>query len=143
MHIMTSLTSFEPFEDFAPDFFRRFLPRTMPLLEPLQEIRIDVEDDDKQYVVRAEIPGAKKEDLRVEVDGNRVTIAADIRKDREATKDKGRMLVRETYEGSVSRSFSLPQDIDEAHVSAKLDNGVLQLALPKREGSRNRRIAVE
>lgn len=68
---------------------------------------------------------------------------ADIRKDREATKDKGRMLVRETYEGSVSGSFSLPQDIDEAHVSAKLDNGVLQLALPKREGSRNRRIAVE
>jgi HSP20 family protein len=140
---MSALTRFEPFEDFVPDFFRRFMPRGMPMLEPMQDIRVDIEEDDKQYVVRAEIPGAKKEDLRVEVDGNRVSIAAEIRKDREETKQKGRVLVRETYEGNVSRSFSLPQDIDDTRVGAKLDNGVLKLTLPKSEGSRNRRVTIE
>ena len=106
---MSALTRFEPFEDFVPDFFRRIMPRGMPLLEPMQDIRIDIEEDEKQYIVRAEIPGAKKEDLRVEVDGNRVSIAAEVRKDREETKQKGRMLVRETYEGSVFRSFYSPR----------------------------------
>lgn len=140
---MSALTRFEPFEDFVPDFFRRFMPRGMPVLEPMQDIRIDIEEDDKQYVVRAEIPGAKKEDLRVEVDGNRVSIAAEVKKDREEKNQKGRVLVRETYEGNVSRSFSLPQDIDESRIAAKLDNGVLKLTLPKSEGSRNRRVTIE
>jgi HSP20 family protein len=106
------------------------------------DIRIDVTENDKDYSVRAEIPGAKKEDIRVSVDGNFVSIAAEVRKEKEE-KSGGRVLVRETYYGSASRGFSLAHEIDAQKVVAKLEDGVLKLTLPKREGSASRSITVQ
>jgi HSP20 family protein len=143
---MNALTRLERLDDMFPELFRRFMqPMSFAGTEPLGEIRIDIDENDKSYTVKAEVPGAKKDDIRVEVDGNRVSIAAEVRKDREEKEpgDKGRVLVRETYRGSVSRSFTLAQDIDETGVAAKLEDGVLKLTLPKRAGSRNRQIAIE
>ena len=70
---MNALTRLERLDEFMPDFFRR-LSRPLASADGPGEIRIDVTENDKDYQVRAEIPGAKKEDIRVSVDGNFVSI---------------------------------------------------------------------
>jgi HSP20 family protein len=140
-HFMNALTRFERLDDFLPDFFRR-LSRPLALAESPGEIRIDVTENDKDYQVRAEIPGAKKDDIRVQVDGNFVFIGAEVRKEREE-KSGGRVLVKESYYGSASRGFSLAHEIDAKAVVAKLEDGVLKLTLPKREGTGARAIAIQ
>jgi HSP20 family protein len=139
---MNALTRFERFDDLMPELFRRFArPLTLAEAAPA-EIRIDVTENDKDYLVRAEIPGAKKEDIRVSVDGNFVSIAAEVKKEREE-KSGGRTLVRETYYGSASRGFSLAHEIDGKAVVAKLEDGVLKLTLPKHEGTAARAIPIQ
>jgi HSP20 family protein len=137
---MNALTRLDRFEDLMPEFFRR-ISRPLAVAEP-GDIRLDVTENDKDYQVRAEIPGAKKEDMRVHVDGNFVSISAEVRKDKEE-KSGGRVLVRESYYGRVSRGFSLAHEIDDKAVAAKLEDGVLKLTLPKREGSGPRTIAIQ
>jgi HSP20 family protein len=139
---MSALTRIDPFNDLFPEMFRRFArPMRMPEDMP-GEIRLDVTENDKDYDVRAEIPGAKKEDIRITVDGNFVSISAEVKKEKEE-KSGGRVLLKETYVGSVSRGFSLAQEIDSKGVVAKLEDGVLKLTLPKREGGGSRSIAVQ
>lgn len=138
---MTALTRYDPFEQFFPDMFRRF-PRLSGFDKDMPaDIRIDVTENDKDYSVRAEIPGAKKEDIQVSVDGNFVSISAEVRKEKEE-KSGGRTLLKETYVGSASRGFSLAHEIDDKAVVAKLEDGILKLTLPKREGGGRRRIAI-
>ena len=138
---MNALTRFEPLEDFMPEIFRR-MSRPLTLAGGPGDIRLDVTENDKDYQVRAEIPGAKKEDIRVQVDGNFVSISAEVKKDKEE-KSFGRLLVKESYYGSASRGFSLAHEIDAKAVVAKLEDGVLKLTLPKREGSGARSIAIQ
>jgi HSP20 family protein len=139
---MNALTHRERFDDFLPEFFRRFA-RPFALAENSPaEIRIDVTENDRDYQVRAEIPGAKKDDIRVSVDGNFVSISAEVKNEREE-KSGGRVLVKESYYGSASRGFSLAHEIDSKAVVAKLEDGVLKLTLPKREGSAARAIAIQ
>jgi HSP20 family protein len=139
---MSALTRIDPFDQMFPEMFRRFM-RPMALEKELPaDIRIDVTENDKNFQVRAEIPGAKKDDIRVTVDGNYVSIAAEVRKEKEE-KSEGRTLARETYFGSLSRGFSLTSEIDEKNVVAKLEDGILKLTLPKREGAGGRLITVE
>lgn len=139
---MTALTRMERFDDLFPEFFRRFA-RPLALAEDSPgEIKLDITENDKDYQVRAEIPGAKKEDIRVTVDGNFVSIVAESKKEKEE-KSGGRVLVRETYVGRVSRGFSLAHEIDDKSVVAKLEDGVLKLTLPKSQASGARPIAIE
>ena len=138
---MNALTRLDRLEDFMPEFFRRF-SRPLTLTEPpTGDIRIDVTENDKDYAVRAEIPGAKKEDIRVSVDNNYVSISAEVRKEKE--EKSGRSLVKESYYGSVSRGFSLPHEIDDKGVVAKLEDGVLTLTLPKRENGASKSIPIQ
>ncbi len=139
---MSALTRIEPIDQMLPELFRRFVRPAAFEKDLPADIRIDVTEDDKAYQVRAEIPGAKKDDIRVMVDGNYVSIAAEVRKEKEETTE-GRLLLRETYVGSLSRGFSLASDIDEKRVVAKLEDGILKLTLPKREGGGSRLIAVQ
>jgi len=139
---MSALTRLERLDDLFPELFRRF-SRPMAFSEGApQDIRIDVTENDKDYEVRAEIPGAKKEDIRVTVDGNFVSISAEVRKEKEE-KSGGRVLVKETYCGSVARGFSLAHEIDDKAVIAKLQDGVLKLTLPKRENSGARSVRIQ
>lgn len=144
---MSALTRLDRIEDMFPEMLRRFLqPVTTSLnVEPMGDIRVDIEEEEKAYKVSAELPGVKKEDLSVEIDGNRVVISAEVRKEREEKEkgEKGRTIMRETYHGSAMRSFSLAHDIDEGQVTAKLEDGILHLTLPKREGARNRRVTIQ
>jgi HSP20 family protein len=129
----------EPFEP----FFRRFLAPQRPQVDDnILQIRVDVEEKDKAYIVRADIPGVKKEDINVRIDGNMVQIDAETKHDKEV-KEKGKLLRSERYYGAVSRAFSLSQDIDEAKAVAKYENGVLNLELPKKEPTASKRLAVQ
>ena len=140
---MSALTRRDRFDDLFPDFFRRFARPLQFADEVPGEIKIDVTENDKDYEVRAEVPGAKKEDIRVTVDGNFVSIAAEVRKEKEDKTRSGRVIVKETYYGSVSRGFSLAAEIDDKAVVAKLEDGVLKLTLPKRQGASSRAIAIQ
>lgn len=138
---MNGLTRFERMNDFFPDFFRG-IPRALRLPEDLpNDIRIDVTETDKQYEVRAEIPGARKEDIKVHVNHHFVSISAEIKREKEEKQGK-RVLLTETYSGMVSRGFTLEHEVDAKEVTAKLEEGVLKLTLPKREGSSGRTIAI-
>jgi HSP20 family protein len=141
---MSNLSVFDnAFNEPLEPFFRRFLaPLKAEMDSNVLQIRIDVEEKDKAYTVRADIPGVKKEDINVRIDGNMVQIDAETKHDKEV-KEKGKLLRSERYYGSVSRSFSLSQDIDESKAIAKYENGVLNLELPKKEATAYKRLAVQ
>jgi HSP20 family protein len=109
--------------------------------ERAPQIRLDISDANGNYLVKAEIPGVRKEDIDVRVDGNQVTISAEVKQDKEEKKD-GRVLRSERRYGYASRSFMLDSDVDQAHVDAKYNNGVLELKLPKKAGTAGKRISI-
>ena len=140
---MNTLTRFDRIDNLFPELFRR-LARPMQLVDENTlpaDIRVDISENDKEYLVSAEIPGAKKDDIRVSIDGNYVSIAAEVKKEQE--EKHGRSLVRETYHGTVSRGFTLASEVDDKAAVAKLDDGVLRLTLPKREGSGSRTLKIQ
>jgi HSP20 family protein len=139
---MNALTRLDRMDDLFQEFVRRFARPVAWAEASPAEIKLDVTENDKDYQVRAEIPGAKKEDIRVQVDGNFVSISAEVKREKEE-KSGGRVLLKETYYGSASRGFSLAHEIDDKAVSAKLEDGVLKLTLPKRAGSGARPIAIQ
>ena len=127
------------FKDMAPGFFVRPLHGD-PLPAPSQ-IAIDVTETEQAYEVNAVMPGVDKKDIHVSVDGNVVSISAEVRQADEQKRDE-KVLRSERYFGSVSRSFSLPQAMDEAGAQARYENGILKLVLPKQAAPSARRIEV-
>jgi HSP20 family protein len=117
------------FRDVAPSYFIKPLHGD-PLPSPTQ-IKVDVKETDKAYTVHAEVPGVSKEDIQVTLDGNVVTLRAEVKQKDSTAKDE-KVLRSERYFGAVSRSFQLPLDIDRSESRAKYDNGVLTLTLPKK-----------
>lgn len=106
------------------------------------QIKLDVSENDTAYTVKAEIPGVRKEDIDVRIDGSLVSLSAEVKKEKEEKKGE-RVLRSERSYGFASRSFTLGSDVDAAKVVAKYDNGVLQLTLPKKSPSEGKRIAIE
>ena len=140
---MNALTPFDRIENLFPEMLRRW-SRPLALADDVKlpaDIRVDVSENDKEYLVSAEIPGAKKEDIRVTIDGNYVSISAEVKKDLEER--HGRTLVKETYHGSVSRGFTLASDVDDKTAVAKLEEGVLRLTLPKRASSASSTLKIQ
>ena len=105
------------------------------------QVGMDVKEDDKGYTVHAEMPGVPKDDIHVTIDGNTVSISAEVRKQTEQ-KEGERVLRRERHVGRVSRSFALEQEVDEATPSWYLD-GVLELTLPKRATTAGKKLEVK
>ena len=139
---MTNLIRFSPRDDVFDDLFRGFFMRPVRL-EGGQEmqIRMDVKEDDKVYTVHAEIPGVKKEDIHVSIDGNQISVSAEVKQEKEV-KEGEKLLRSERYYGKVSRSFTLGNDIDEAAAQARYDNGVLELTLPKKAATKAKRLEI-
>ncbi|MDO4796195.1 MAG: Hsp20/alpha crystallin family protein [Brachymonas sp.] len=139
--LMTRGTLFdELFKDVAPGFFIK--PLHGDPLPAASQIRIDVNENDKEFVVQAEMPGVPKEDIHVSIDGNTVTLQAEVKQHDKQT-DGEHVLRSERYFGSVSRSFQLPVEIDEAAAKAKYENGVLLLTLPKKVSRTPQKLIVE
>ena len=139
---MNALTRFERLDDMFPELVRRFMRPTQMNPDAPGEIRVDVSETDKDYQVRAEIPGVKKEDIRVSIDRNFVSISAEVKQEKEE-KSGARSLVKEMYYGSASRGFSLAQEVDEAASVAKYEDGVLKLTLPKRKEAASKTLAIQ
>ena len=137
---------FDPFREME-DMMRGlvFKPVMSPAMSQEQvplAIKIDASEDEKSYNIDADIPGVRKEDIKVSIEGNEVSISAEVKQEKEEKKDE-RVLRTERYYGQVYRSFTLPQQVDEASAQAKYENGVLHLTLPKRNnGTRFKNIAV-
>ena len=134
-----NLARFEPFRNFD-DVFKGFMVR--PVLQDMEpEIKMDVAEDDKSYTVRAEIPGVKKDDIKVAVEGNQISVSAEVKKEKE--EKEGKKVIRsERYYGKVYRSFSLDHEVDQNAAKAKYSDGVLELTLPKKPGTAGKEISV-
>lgn len=130
----------DPLDDLLRGFFVR--PMDVPRQEPVPGIPMDVKEDERTYEVHAELPGVKKEDIHVHVEGNTVSIVAEVKQAREGREGE-RVLRAERYYGKVSRSFSLGQDIDDTQAVARFTDGVLVLTLPKRTVASARRLAID
>lgn len=117
--------------DPGDDFFRSFLkPWRQDAWPTAPQIKIDVHEDEEGYTVKAEIPGVRKEDIDVRIEGNQVQIGAEVKRSKD-TPENGRILRSERYHGYVSRAFSLAHDISRSEASARYQDGVLELKLPK------------
>ena len=128
------------FKDFAPGFYVR--PLHGDGLPTPSQINIDVKEDDAAYTVHAEVPGVPKEDIHISIDGNVVSLRAEVRQHDEK-KEGEKVLRSERYFGAVARSFQLPVDVDATQAKAKYDNGVLTLTLPKKQGNKTQRLMID
>ena len=141
---MASITRYDPFNELVDDLFKGFLVRPMAFEGRAEWPRVKVEVAEKNgaYVVTAELPGVKKEDIDVAIDGAQVTLTAEVKREKEVSKDE-RVLHSERTYGKVSRSFALPQDLDEAKAEAKFRDGVLELTLPKKAAAQRKQVAIQ
>jgi HSP20 family protein len=125
------------------EMFRQMLrPWRTELAERAPQIKLDVHENDASYTVKAEVPGVSKDDIDVRIEGNRVTLSAEVKKDKEEKKD-GRVLRSERQYGYASRSFTLGCEVDEAKAEAKYKDGILELTLPKRAKSSSKRLPID
>ena len=143
---MANVTRFDPFNDLVDDFFKGFLVRPLAVesgrSDALPRMKVDVAEKNGAYVVSAELPGVKKEDIQITIDGAQVTLAAEVKREKEVSQDERVLHTERTY-GKVSRSFALPQEIDEAKAEAKFRDGVLELTLPKKAAAQRKQIAIQ
>lgn len=128
------------FKDIAPGFYVR--PLHGDSLPAPSQIKVDVKETEGGYTVQAEVPGVPKEDIHVSVEGNVVSLRAEVRQLDQKTEGE-KVLRSERYYGSVARSFQLPVDIDAAQAKAKYDNGILTLTLPKKLNNSSQRLNIE
>ncbi|WP_425259378.1 Hsp20/alpha crystallin family protein [Rubrivivax sp. RP6-9] len=135
---LNDIFSLDPMEASLRDLLR---PWRADLADRAPQIRIDVTEADGSYAVKAEIPGVQKDDIDVRIDGNQVTISAEIKQDKEE-KSGSRVLRSERQYGFTSRTFSLAESVDESKADAKYKDGVLQLTLPKRPQATQKRLAI-
>ena len=148
---MASVTRYDPrvdpFGDLVDDLFKGFLVRPVAYegnggRDVLPRVKVDVAEKNGAYKVTAELPGVKKEDIQVAIDGSQVTLAAEVKKEKEASPDE-RVLHTERVYGKVVRSFTLPQEVDESKAEAKFRDGVLELTLPKKAAAQRKQITIQ
>jgi HSP20 family protein len=144
---MSNIVRRDPFaiDDMLDDLFKGYFVRPMRMSgeqAEMQMVKMDVKEGDKDYTVHAELPGVKKDDIHITIEGNSVAISAEVKKATEE-KEGDKVLRSERYYGKVYRSFALGQEVDEATARAKFDNGVLELVLPKKTATAARKLAIE
>jgi HSP20 family protein len=141
---MNELRLTDPFAlDPIDDIFRGFMrPWRTALADVAPRIKIDLSEQDGSYLVKAEIPGVRKEDIDVRIDGDQVTISAETKTEKQQ-EDKGRVICKERQEGYASRSFTLACPVDEAHAEANYKDGVLSLKLTKKAPTSSKRLAIQ
>ena len=149
---MANITRFDPRIEYVgelvDDLFKGFLVRPLGFEgrgdggAQLPRAKVDVAEKNGAYLVSAELPGVKKEDIHVAIDGAQVTLEAEVKCEKEASKDE-RVLHSERMYGKVVRSFTLPQEVDESKAQAKFKDGVLELTLPKKAAAQRKEISIQ
>jgi HSP20 family protein len=136
-----SLAQFDPFRGLEDLFGNLVFRPVLPSLRAESPLKIEVSEDDKAYRVKAEVPGVKKDDIKVSIDGNRVAISAETKREVEEKKGE-RVLHSERYYGKQYRAFTLEQNVDEEKVEATYSDGVLELSLPKKQASSTKHLTI-
>jgi HSP20 family protein len=144
---MSNIVRRDPYaiDDMLDNLFKGFFVRPVRYsgdMPDMQMIKMDVKEGDRDYTIHAELPGVNKDDIHVTIDGNTVSISAEVKKASEE-KEGDKVLRSERYHGKVYRSFSLGQEVDEAGAKAKFDKGVLELVLPKKAMTVAKKLAIE
>ena len=146
---MANVTRFDlrsdPFGELVDDLFKGFLVRPVAYEgrgEARPRMKVNVAEKNGAYKVTAELPGVRKEDIQVSIDGPQVTLAAEVKQEKEASQEE-RVLHTERLFGKVSRSFTLPQEVDEGKAEAKFRDGVLELTLPKKTAAARKQISIQ
>lgn len=137
---MSNLIYRDPLNELLRGFFVR--PVEFSDTKEAPALTVDVTEQGNAYAIHAEIPGVKKEDIQVSIDGSVVSISAE-RRDQKEVKDGDKVLRSERYFGKVSRSFQLPQEVDESQATAKYNDGVLELLLPKKVAAQVKRLSIQ
>lgn len=130
--------NYNPFRDLE-DMERLFLrDRT------IGEFKTDISEDEQAYILEADLPGFKKEDVHVDLEGDSLIIRAERKSESEEKDQSGNCIRRERCFGSFSRSFDI-SGVKSEEIKASLDNGVLRLTLPKKQASlpASRRLEIE
>jgi len=104
---------------------------------------VDISEDEKEYLIKAELPGVKKEDVRLTVENGTLRITGERRFEKEEKDDKKKYHRVERFYGSFVRSFTVPEDADGAKVSATFTDGMLAVHLPKAEEAKPRTVDVK
>ena len=139
---MANLIRYNPVDDAFDDLFRGFFMRPVRVEgAPEMQIKMDVTEDEKTYTVHAEMPGVKKDDIHVTIDGNQVAISAETKNEKEVREGE-KLLRSERYYGKVSRAFTVAQDVDDEAAQAKYHDGVLELILPKKSAARSKHLTI-
>jgi HSP20 family protein len=134
---MLSLTRFDPFNEVVNELFSAI---------PVRALKVDVAEKNGAYTVTAELPGVRKEDIRVDIDGAQVTLEAEVKRVRGTATEPAegeRVLYTERSYGKVARGFTLPQEVDEAKAEARFRDGVLELTLPKKAAAARKQITIQ
>ena len=134
--------AFEPFREFEGPFAFPRLRRWLAEMPAEPAIKVDISEDEKAYHVKADLPGVKREDIDVQIDGNQVSLTAEVQREKE--EKKGETVIHtERYYGKQFRSFTLDSDIDEKNAVAKFHDGVLELDLPKTSVAKQHKLVVQ
>jgi HSP20 family protein len=139
---MAGLQLSDPFEGFEDMFKSMWRPVRFEMVAPAPSIKLELSETDDAYQVKAQIPGVNKDDIKVKIDGDTVSISAETKQQKEEKKN-GKVIKSEFQYGAASRSFSLATDVDAAKAEAKYENGILQLTLPKKASSAATTLAVK
>jgi HSP20 family protein len=142
-NLMNEMRLVDPFAmDPLEETFRSLMrPWRLEQPDAAPRIRLDVAEQNGTYAIRAEIPGVRKEDIDVRIEGNLVTISCEMKKEWDDRKE-GRLLRSERQHGYATRSFTLGSPVDETKSEAKYENGILQLTLPKKSASTTKRLSI-
>ena len=141
---MANVTRFDPLNELVDDLFKGFFVRPVAFegRGEAPRMKVDVAEKNGAYQISAELPGVRKEDIQVTIDGNQVSLSAEVKREKEVQQDE-RVLHSERSYGKVTRSFSLPQEVDEAKAEAKFRDGVLELTLPKKAAAARKQITIQ
>ena len=143
---MVNIARFDPFNSIVDDLFKGFFVRPVAYdgrsAYDAPRLTVDVTEKNGAYLVSAELPGVKKEDIQVAIDGAQVTLSAEVKREKETTEGE-RVLHTERSYGKVTRSFTLPQELDEAKAEAKFRDGILELTLPKKTAAARKAITIQ
>jgi HSP20 family protein len=144
---MQTVQLYDPFASAGLDsLFRGLFKPVQTTADSAVAIKLDVTEVGDAYVVHAEIPGVNRDDIHVTIEGNQVTIAAEVKREPKTAGDASngeRVLRSERFYGAAYRSFILPVELDETASEAKYLNGVLELKLAKKPALAGRKLTIQ
>lgn len=137
-----ALARFDPFSDMDELMRDFFTPMLRARDTSMPRMRVDISETEQAYMVKAELPGVNRDDIKVAIDGNRVSISAELRQEHEDG-EAGKAVRNERLYGQQYRSFSLPQEVDDSNSQARYVDGVLQLTLQKKAGTGGKQLQIQ